>query len=458
MDDLPREHALCAYTILDRDLMEVSDTQRDPRFYNNPLVVQDPHIRFYAGHPLTTSSHHSVGTLCVIDQQPRSLNEVQRTALRVLAQQVVHHLEYRAQNHRLVDSLALTEELSRVGVFEFDLLNHQLAFTSSLSELFGLPATLTKIDVSDVIALIHPEDFPRVKEYMIHRIAYHDQFSFDYRIVSPTTGKIVHMRCLGNILQDQHQNPYQLSGVIRDITDEKRKEAVIETQRYQLNQINQELDSLVYRVSHDLRAPIATALGLLYLSQQESEIVAIQPLLRLTERTLRKQDRFITNILHYALNHRAAVEENTIDFQSIIDNLVAQHCPVDSPVEVLVSVQQPTTFITDKARLTIALSNIIANAFHYAKPQRAQPYIEIAVQVTQSEAWIRIADNGIGIGKPHVGQIFDMFYRATDQSSGSGIGLYITKAAIQKLSGSIQLQSIEGVGSTFEVTLPNKSQ
>ena len=94
-EQTPRDQAFCAHAILGSDLLIVPDATADDRFSDNPLVVGDPNIRFYAGAPLVTPRGHGVGTLCVIDREPRRLDPEQTEAMRVLARQVVAQIELR---------------------------------------------------------------------------------------------------------------------------------------------------------------------------------------------------------------------------------------------------------------------------------------------------------------------------------------------------------------------------
>ena len=105
--ETPKEHAFCAHAILGEQVMVVDDAQNDVRFVDNPLVTGDPNIRFYAGAPLTVASGASLGTLCVIDTQPRTLSETQRHALEVLRDAVVSQLELR----RAVEDLQTLQKI-----------------------------------------------------------------------------------------------------------------------------------------------------------------------------------------------------------------------------------------------------------------------------------------------------------------------------------------------------------
>jgi GAF domain-containing protein len=95
--ETPRDVAFCARTILGRDLMVITDTHRDARFRDNPLVTGTPYIRFYAGAPLRTAEDMALGSLCVIDYVPRVLSQEQRLALKSLGRLVVMQLETRRQ-------------------------------------------------------------------------------------------------------------------------------------------------------------------------------------------------------------------------------------------------------------------------------------------------------------------------------------------------------------------------
>ena len=104
----PRKVAFCSHAILQPDeVMHISDSLQDPRFHDNPIATGEPHVRFYASAPLVTPEGHAVGTLCVIDNVPRELDQNQRETLRMLSRQVVSQLELRRNNRELY--LASTE-------------------------------------------------------------------------------------------------------------------------------------------------------------------------------------------------------------------------------------------------------------------------------------------------------------------------------------------------------------
>ena len=125
--ETPLDFSICAHAILQRGLFIVPDTTRDPRFADNPLVTGEPHLRFYAGALLESRDGYPLGTLCVLDYQPRELTERQRFALQALANQVMAHLEL-MQAHREQAELIRELEAAR----------HELVRHAATDPLTGL--------------------------------------------------------------------------------------------------------------------------------------------------------------------------------------------------------------------------------------------------------------------------------------------------------------------------------
>ena len=113
--ETPREHAFCQYAMRAPDVYEVRDATTDARFAHNPLVTGDPNIRFYAGTALLSPEGQPLGTLCALDTVPRELTEDQREALRMLARQVVAHLELRRIRLQLEDERQKLEGVLRMA-------------------------------------------------------------------------------------------------------------------------------------------------------------------------------------------------------------------------------------------------------------------------------------------------------------------------------------------------------
>lgn len=219
---------------------------------------------------------------------------------------------------------------------------------------------------------------------------------------------------------------------------------------------NMELDNFVYKVSHDLRAPLASVLGLINLTKLEEKPETQAFYVDLMEEQVAKLDHFIHDILSHSKNLKLDVVISDIDFSEIISTCFSDLHYLKHASAIKFNVQiDGENFRSDKWRIGEIFRNLISNAIKYANPENPQMTVDIKVVVKDIGAHITIADNGLGIAEEYQSRIFDMFYRGTDTSDGSGIGLYIVKNAVKKLKGKIDMQSKSRKGTTFSIYLPN---
>lgn len=246
----------------------------------------------------------------------------------------------------------------------------------------------------------------------------------------------------------------RLGNQFREIEE---KTATLEKQNEELIKVNAELDKFVYSVSHDLRAPLASLLGLITLFKNETDPKEIKDNLRLQELCVKKLDFFIHDIIDLSRNSRLDVREHQIDFEVLINEIIdnQRFAEVNQETEKKIEIVQLEEFKSDYQRIYVILNNLITNAFRYSDQRKEKPYIKVYVRVDFDQVDISVEDNGIGIRPEHLGKIFNMFYRGTDLKSGSGLGLYITMETIKKLNGNIEVESVYGEGTIFKVRLPN---
>ncbi|SFC39297.1 PAS domain S-box-containing protein [Flexibacter flexilis DSM 6793] len=256
-------------------------------------------------------------------------------------------------------------------------------------------------------------------------------------------------------------NPiYSKGGMISGISIFARDITLRKQAENELKRTNFELDSFVYRASHDLRAPLRSVLGLINLLRIEESSQQREVYLGLMEKSINKLDTFISDLTHFSRNSRLSLNIEKVDFNAIIQDSLGNLRFMENAEKLAVElkIDQNVDFYSDISRISIVLQNLISNSIKYQR-RDAGAMVTIEVKTSEFAATIIVEDNGKGIEEVYLERIFDMFFRASEESYGSGLGLYITKQVIEKLEGSVRVESEIGVGTTFIIKIPNlKSQ
>jgi signal transduction histidine kinase len=245
-------------------------------------------------------------------------------------------------------------------------------------------------------------------------------------------------------------------------TEEAKLKAHLDLQERneELSKINQELDSFVYSVSHNLKAPLMSVLGLLNLAKMEDEQRGnyFKNYFDMMERSILKLDETLKEILDYSRNARKDLSIEEVDVEKIIqDNLEKmQYLPGSEKIEKDIHIDAESPLYSDAYRLSVIFNNLISNAIKYHDSRKERSFLHITIKVNSSDAYMEFRDNGIGIGKEYLSKVFDMFFRATVQKEGAGLGLYIVKETVEKLKGRIEVESKLGEGTVFRINIPNE--
>jgi signal transduction histidine kinase len=218
---------------------------------------------------------------------------------------------------------------------------------------------------------------------------------------------------------------------------------------------NQELDRFVYSASHDLSAPLKSILGLIQLTRLENKNEALTNHLEHMQKSVLKLEDVINSLTQFSRNMGHALLKQGIIFDEIVEEVLDElKYPFHADKVKIIKHYKDSDYITsDYLRLKIILSNLISNALKYKNANHAQSIVEITYERRGDVDFIQIRDNGIGITKENQVKVFDMFFRATLQSSGSGLGLYIVKETVEKLGGTITVDSVPGNYTAFTVNL-----
>ncbi len=479
----------------------------------NPIYRIDTIMRLITALASITTSIVLIKIIPIIISIPsmeqwKVVNESLKDQLALLEEKDQIIQRYNIELEHRLDQLYDAQALSQVGSFEANYVNRTFVGTPQLYLIFNWPKEWKNRYASlDLLyKMMHPDDIEFVQKELKQAIETFSSYEFQYRIIMPddsikyisvrgkvnTTENTVgsmgtvmditdrvlaeeKMKSLNKEILNNYQELNSLSEeltasneelvssneLLHNMQDELEKLVAertnsLEKTLEELEERNEELDQYVYKLSHDIRAPIATIKGLIDLLKTESDQNQVTTYLKLIENRIAKLDDFIHSVLNHSKNLYTQVQTQNINFSEIIDQCFEelQYYPHINDVKLITSLPDDGEFVGDKLRLFLLFKNLISNSIKY-RNSHEECFISINISLNNKEALIIISDNGIGIPKQYLDKIFQMFFRASEKSDGSGLGLYIVKQAVSRMSGKIEVGSEVGVGTTFKVVLPN---
>ncbi|HEY5758674.1 MAG TPA: ATP-binding protein [Steroidobacter sp.] len=455
--ETPRELAFCAHAICEPDkVLTVADARIDDRFSANPYVTGDPHVRFYAGAPLLSADGHALGTLCVIDREPRHLEPEQKDALLALSRQVMALMEERRTSAALrgaMQALTRSEALFReayenapIGIALVSPEGEWLRVNQSLCDMLGYPADeLTRTTFQ---AITHPEDLESDLLLLRRMLAREIRtYQLEKRYLH-RTGHAVWAHLSVSLVWDR-QKPLYFISQIQDISERKT--------------IERGKAEFLTMVSHELRTPVTAlrgALGILAAGAAGELPPKAQALSALADRNADRLHRLVNDILDIEKIESGAFayRRTDVDLNQLVTQAAVELRPYADQYQVKIDVRSdlPRAFLhADADRLMQVLANLISNA---VKHSPAEGTIDVHVSRTNESFRVNVTDHGDGIPEEFRRHIFEKFaqanWTATNRKGGSGLGLNISRAIIQHHGGVLAFDTESGVGSTFYFELP----
>lgn len=332
-----RDIAFCAHAIHQEQIFEIQDSRKDERFYDNPLVTGPTQVIFYAGAPLVTQDGMRLGTLCVINNKPSQLTELQKKQLVIIAQQVVVQLE-----------------LKKSKRIQQDILAQSLSLIKTLK------------------------------------------------------------------LKDK------------------------------------EMQQFVYAVSHDLKSPLLTISGFTNkLTNELSAVTTEKQKYRFTRilENVTHMDVLLTNLLDLSRVMNGDISKEPLDVTTLIQKNWQRLSPVHRDLDIDFVLARPLQSIwANQTLLSQCIDNLLGNAIRYRKLEHTLQ-LKIHTEESDTSVSLFISDNGIGIAENDQQRVFDVFEQI-NEGQGTGIGLSIVKAAMEKHNGLVNLVSALDKGSRFELCFP----
>lgn len=263
-------------------------------------------------------------------------------------------------------------------------------------------------------------------------------------------------------LKIQQSNNELLERRVRERTEELIKAntelqtnlATIQRQSKIIEAKNAELDSFFYRISHDLKGPITSLLGLSNLAKLEVNDSKTLDYLNRQHEQVDRLNQIIRGLINLTRLNNTSPSRDKIDFINLVDTCInsLQGLGKFSKIRFVKDIANDIDYEAEWVMLNAILQNLIENSIKYSNDVDA--FVRINIRGLNSMVLIEVEDNGQGIPEEHQENIFEMFYRANDKTNGSGLGLYILKRSVDRLKGNVKIKSKEGEGSTFTIQLP----
>jgi PAS domain S-box-containing protein len=346
---------------------------------------------------------------------------------------------------------------SGIGIWDWNPISNRSVWNDAMYQLFETTPSEDLDNYSLFINSIHPDDRVRTIGDADSVLKGESEFiNHEYRIILPKSGEIRYIQSLVVSEKGISGNVVRVVGSVVDITETRVFEDTLIEKNEQLEKINQELDQFVYSVSHDLRSPLMSIKGLISvmeLSLQNEDLM--KQYLNLIEQSVGRLDDTILEILDYSKNSRIEVQHEEFDIQKLVEEVFQDHEHYSNPkIDFRLTLIGSRNVNSDKLRIATLLKNFIGNAVKYRNKQIDNPFVKVQIENNDNTLTIAIEDNGEGISEDNQKKVFNMFYRASNSSSGTGLGLYICKEIIIKMGGSVHLDSELQKGTTIHLTLP----
>ena len=453
--ETPRDQSFCAHALSEQGVLVVPDALLDPRFRHNLLVTGDPWIRFYAGAPIRALDGSPLGTLCIIDRQPRDFSPADQRVLEDLAHWVEHEIntihisQALLQRENEVRLRAMMESTSE-GMILLSSDQQILFLNSCFSEFFALPTALSpgqfyKTSLASHMARVF-EDDTQIREVFPGLSSDRErQTTLSVNQVWPQKRDL-----------ELFSAPVQLADhtylgrlyTFRDVTRERELERM--------------KSSFVAHTSHELRTPLTIIQGYIELLEQ-GQLGPVsstqQEALTVVDQTVKQFSRLVNDLLDFSRveSGHLAIQKVEVDLLPLLEQAVDSLSPQTSKKQqtlTLLSPQPLPAVRGDRGRLLQIFLNLLTNAHQYT-PAGGRIWVKTTVE--EGQVRIDVQDTGRGMSEEEQRQIFDTFYRAQPclEESGSGLGLTIAKALVEMHAGSITVTSILEQGSTFTVFLPH---
>jgi signal transduction histidine kinase len=345
------------------------------------------------------------------------------------------------------DELELAIDAAGLGTWDFNPVTGRFSGNDLTKTWFGLQPE-EEIDLRKAINVISETDRERVTDAIDHALTYQSggNYHIDYTIINPLTNVPREIRASGKALFDETKQATRLSGVLQDVTEQKKDE--------------QRKNDFIGIVSHELKTPLTSIKALLQVAALKLKNLDDAFLKGAVEKAniqVKKMETMISGFLNVSRleSGKMLIDKTEFNLQELLTDIIKESELTLSTHKIQFLPCGPVQIQADYDKISLVVSNLLSNAIKYSPQGKL---IEVSCQVAGSTVLVSVKDKGFGIEKEHKDKLFERYYRVetsyTRHISGFGIGLYLCAEIIARHQGRIWVESTEGEGSTFFFSLP----
>ncbi len=221
---------------------------------------------------------------------------------------------------------------------------------------------------------------------------------------------------------------------------------------------NQELDTFLYRASHDLKGPITRLLGLTQLAKLDDQSGKGIDYIDIIENSSIDMNKTLNKLINIHSINTKPLKSEVVNVEALFNRVKKPYENEIKAAKIKVdfNYSEDSVILCDEELLKIIIENLLENAIMFKAPSR--PRIIMSIATSAKRFVMKIEDNGMGIDNEYKDRIFEMFFRGSEISQGNGLGLYLVKKAIDKLGGKIQVESEEGKFTAFSISIPRNAK
>ena len=455
-----REEAFCALTIElpPGSVMVVENAALDPRFRENPLVVGEPGIRFYAGALLTTPAGFNLGALCVIDTVPRARpSTAELEQLTTIANLVVSELERaRSERHRhqQKDMLNMAEAMSGVGHWRVRRPSGEVFWSDEVYAIYGLDRANHTPGYMDSLSQYDPADADRLTAAITDAEAGRGPFELELGFIRKD-GARRRVIAKGACAFDPDGEPALLYGVFQNVTEQRAAIKAAE-------EAAAVKSDFLANMSHELRTPLTSIVGFTDLAMARDDLAPItRDYIRRIDNASRSLMCLVNDILDFSKLEagQAAIRPEPTDVEKLCRDVLELFAPQigakDLTLELSVSPRDLHAMI-DPDRVRQILLNLVGNAVKFTAAGRVD--LAMGWDETSRRLTGTVTDTGPGMSPDQAEKLFQRFSQvdgsATRKAGGTGLGLAICKGLSEAMGGEIGVESEIGRGSRFRFEIP----